>query len=177
MPFEEEFDVVGAFDVLEHVPEDGETLKQIRQVVAKNGGGLLLTVPQHMSLWSYVDEFSCHCRRYEADELAEKLEKAGFTVLALVSFVSLLLPLMYLQRKRQSQQNFNPEKEISLSSFVNAALEAALNFELGLIKTGFRFPKGGSLLAVAVANDATPQLAASKELVAFASKADDLEDA
>ena len=57
LPFEEEFDVVGAFDVLEHVDDDGLVLAQMHQAT-KPGGGIIVSVPQHPWLWSAVDEFS-----------------------------------------------------------------------------------------------------------------------
>ena len=48
IPYEEEFDVVGAFDVLEHIPEDDVVLAQMYRA-AKPGSGLLLTVPRRAS--------------------------------------------------------------------------------------------------------------------------------
>ncbi len=73
IPFESEFDVIGAFDVLEHIPEDERVLSQMLGALAP-GGGLLLTVPQHPFLWSYGDEFSRHVRRYTANELKARLK-------------------------------------------------------------------------------------------------------
>jgi SAM-dependent methyltransferase len=49
IPFESEFDVIGAFDVLEHIEEDEKALAQIFHAVLP-GGGLILTVPQHRFL-------------------------------------------------------------------------------------------------------------------------------
>jgi SAM-dependent methyltransferase len=46
IPFENEFDVIGAFDVLEHIKEDEEVLSQMRMAL-KPEGLMLLTVPQH----------------------------------------------------------------------------------------------------------------------------------
>src|SRR5690606_22871969 len=63
LPFLDEFDVIGAFDVLEHIVEDGQVLAQMREALKPNGI-ILLTVPQHEWLWSPVDEFACHVRRY-----------------------------------------------------------------------------------------------------------------
>jgi SAM-dependent methyltransferase len=61
IPFENEFDVIGAFDVIEHIEEDEAVLKQMYQA-CKHQGGIILTVPQHAFLWSYMDEYSCHVR-------------------------------------------------------------------------------------------------------------------
>ena len=59
IPFAEEFDVIGAFDVLEHIEEDERVLEQAH-VALKPLGLMLITVPQHAWLWSSVDEYACH---------------------------------------------------------------------------------------------------------------------
>src|SRR5206468_5413701 len=61
--FDHEFDVVGAFDVLEHVIEDENVLAQMFNV-ARLRGGFLVTVPQHRFLWSGSDRDAMHQRRY-----------------------------------------------------------------------------------------------------------------
>ncbi len=68
IPYKAEFDVIGAFDVIEHIEEDTAALTQMYQAL-KPGGGLLITVPQHRFLWSAVDEMSYHKRRYHRNEL------------------------------------------------------------------------------------------------------------
>ena len=73
--FEGEFDVVGAFDVLEHVIEDENVLVQMFNAV-RPGGGLLVTVPQHPFLWSASDQHAMHQRRYNRAELRTKVESA-----------------------------------------------------------------------------------------------------
>ena len=74
--FECEFDVVGAFDVLEHLVEDENTLAQMFDAT-RPGGGLLVTVPQHRYLWSASDQFAMHQRRYNREELRKKVESVG----------------------------------------------------------------------------------------------------
>ena len=56
------FDLVALCDVLEHLPNDGEIVDGLRRLL-NPGGRLLLTVPAHMSLWSYFDVAACHRRR------------------------------------------------------------------------------------------------------------------
>jgi len=62
LPFAREFDVVCAFDVLEHLDDDEHMLREMGNTV-RPGGGLVVTVPQHPRLWSRVDDFSRHRRR------------------------------------------------------------------------------------------------------------------
>jgi SAM-dependent methyltransferase len=150
IPFEAEFDVIGAFDVLEHIKEDELALSQVFRAT-KPGGGIVLTVPQHPWLWSTLDDFGCHKRRYSRSELVGKVGRAGFSVLRVTSYVSLLLPLLLLSRlgQRQPKDNCDVMGEFEISTFVNLSLEKVLNLERALVKLGLSFPAGGSLLVIA----------------------------
>jgi SAM-dependent methyltransferase len=149
IPFDGEFDVIGAFDVLEHIDRDDVALAEMFRA-CRSGGGILVTVPQHPRLWSPVDEFSHHQRRYVRKELTRKAEHAGFDVLRVTSFVSLLLPLMFAARARRKQigRVERPTSEMELPSAVNWVMERVLDVERGLIVTGASLPAGGSLLLV-----------------------------
>jgi len=149
IPFREEFDVVGAFDVLEHVKQDEEVLAQMHQATRKSGG-ILITVPHHPLLWSGSDDFARHVRRYKARELSHKVMNAGFEVLRITSFVSLLLPLLVLSRFKQrwGRQAFDPCSEFHISAPINTALEKTLDAEQILIRAGLSLPVGGSLLLI-----------------------------
>ena len=149
IPFADHFTVIGAFDVLEHIQEDEQVLSQMYQAV-RSGGGIMVTVPQHRFLWSKSDEYAHHVRRYRAGELRRKAEKAGFEVLRLTSFVSLLLPFMLLARLKQRRTpEFNPTTEFEIPSVVNRLLGNAMLVERATIRAGISFPAGGSLLLVA----------------------------
>jgi SAM-dependent methyltransferase len=150
IPFDREFDVVGAFDVLEHIVDDELVLREAFRA-ARPGGGILLTVPQHPWLWSNVDDFARHKRRYRAGELREKLERAGFAVVRCTSFVTLLLPLMVASRFRQRRgpDRFDPRAEHAHPPLVDSALEWAMRAERRVIRSGLSLPAGGSLLAAA----------------------------
>jgi len=150
MPFEREFDAVGAFDVVEHIAEDETVLAQMYRAL-KPGGHLLLTVPQHPFLWSEYDVHAHHVRRYTRPELRQKLERAGYRVVKMTSFVSLLLPLMMLSRKTKKAKaaEYDPLAELRIGSAANALLERVLDAERLLIRAGLTLPAGGSLLAVA----------------------------
>lgn len=152
IPYEREFDVIGAFDVLEHIQDDELVLKQMHQALKGKAGGLILTVPQHMSLWSVADDYACHVRRYSASDLSKKLTAAGFRILSMTSFVTSLLPLMYLSRMRnKSLADYDPSGEFDIPLWLNKSLEAVLVLEQSAIRAGLSLPAGGSLLAVAVA--------------------------
>jgi SAM-dependent methyltransferase len=150
IPFEAEFDVIGAFDVLEHIAEDETVLGEMFRAV-KPGGGIMLTVPQHPLLWSYFDDVSHHQRRYTRPELLRKVAQAGFRVRRVTSFIALLLPLLWLARWRQQQipANYDLKTEFEHHRLLNASLKKVLDFERELIRLNASFPAGGSLLIIA----------------------------
>ncbi len=150
IPFSSEFDVIGAFDVLEHIEEDQVVLEQMHRAL-RPGGMLLITVPQHDWLWSSSDDYACHVRRYSARECQAKIRDAGFRIVRSTSFVSLLLPLMMASRFKKNRQgsSYDVADEFKLSKFVNSALYAALKCELSMIKAGIDFAAGGTRFVVA----------------------------
>jgi SAM-dependent methyltransferase len=150
VPFRDEFDVVGAFDVIEHIEDDRAVLAEMR-AAAVPGGGVLLTVPQHPWLWSEYDARAGHLRRYRARELAAKIAGAGLEIVRMASFVALLLPFMYLSRRAQRAPGpgYDPLAELRIAPWANRMLECVLGAERAFIRMGMKFPAGGSLLVVA----------------------------
>ena len=148
MAEENAYDCIGSFDVIEHINADETVLYNFHRAL-RTGGFLLLTVPQHPWLWSAADDFAHHVRRYTVQELRRKVMHAGFQIEYCTSFVSLLLPLMALQRLSSRNQNFNSDNEFKISPLLNAALYLVMQLELILLRLGIRFPAGGSLLLLA----------------------------
>jgi ubiquinone/menaquinone biosynthesis C-methylase UbiE len=149
LPFRDEFDCVGLFDVIEHVDEDRQLLHEAWSVL-RPGGSVFITVPQHAFLWSAADEVARHKRRYGRRELCEKVTSEGFRILFVSSFVTLLLPALFVSRLRsKTTQNFKPEFEFNIPGALNALGQLALGIELTLIRAGLSLPIGGSLLCVA----------------------------
>jgi len=151
IPFENEFDAIGAFDVLEHIKEDEQVLHQIYAAL-KPEGWILLTVPQHAWLWSPVDEYALHERRYTASHLHKKIEAAGFRLIRSTSFVTTLLPALMISRllqRRVPDENFDAAAELKISPWLNTLFSRVLGSELALIERGFNFSVGGSRLVVA----------------------------
>jgi SAM-dependent methyltransferase len=149
IPFDSEFDVVCAFDVLEHVEEDGAALAAMFHAT-RPGGGIILSVPQHPWLWSAGDDYAHHKRRYRRASLRSKLIAAGFEIVRVTSFVSFLLPVMALSRSRQRDpRTYDPTSEYRTPRAVDRAMESVLETERWLIGRGVSLPAGGSLVAVA----------------------------
>ena len=151
IPFTETFDVIGAFDVLEHIEDDTHVMAELRKAL-KPGGGLIVTVPQHMWLWSMQDDAAHHARRYEPGEMEHKLVQAGFDVRWSSSFVSLLMPALMLSRmtaRKTTHDASDPFREFNIPGWLNWMLLSTMGIERALIKLGIRFPLGGSRIVVA----------------------------
>lgn len=142
------YDGIGAFDVIEHIKDDNIVLQNCFQAL-KSKGHLFLTVPQHMWLWSRVDEDACHVRRYSKSEIIEKVQDSGFKILVSTSFNSFLIPLMFLSRRSFFRKHSISKSELDISSWLNFTFLLIMKIEIFLIQLGMRLPFGGSLILVA----------------------------
>lgn len=159
VPFAVQFQLVGMFDVLEHIPRDAATLREIRSLV-EPGGYLLLTVPAHASLWSQFDTESHHCRRYEPDQFRGLLIESGFAVEYLTPFMAMLYPMARVsrwlsdrvagaRRRRGLAVESAVRRELRVRPVVNDAIAFMLRPEAALLRRRVSLPLGTSLLAVA----------------------------
>jgi len=73
------FDLVCAFDVIEHIDNDRGALAELCRVIAP-GGVLLLSVPLYSSRWTVFDELVGHRRRYEPEALLGLLRQHALSV-------------------------------------------------------------------------------------------------
>ena len=120
IPYVDEFDVIGAFDVLEHIEQDEQVLAAMWHAL-RPGGGIAITVPQHLWLWISADTHACHVRRYKVGELRDKVLRARFTPQFETSFVSLLLPAILASRLGKQRKALNDKvlSELSLPGWLN----------------------------------------------------------
>ena len=154
--FDAAFDLIGLFDVLEHLDNDLEVLKALRSQL-RPSGRLLLTVPAHTWLWSDYDVESGHRRRYTHAQLEARLVEAGFCVDYCTEFMFGLLPLMWLRRrilwalgrKNYGSATVRLKNELRINPLLNRMLEWVLRPEAFCIRRGWRLPGGTSLLALA----------------------------
>ncbi len=157
-PFSCKFDIIGLFDVLEHLSEDEQVLKALGQMLTPEGY-IILTVPASKSLWSYFDVASCHVRRYELEDLRKKITDAGLTAEYISHYMMTLYPLVVLKRllfsqnnvKTATQQEMNnmAEDELNIVPIVNEILLSCLRIENRWIQHGRHIPWGTSLIAIA----------------------------
>ena len=76
---DERFDLVCAFEVLEHIEDDAAALKAWSRRL-RPGGWLLLSVPAHQHRYGPADELAGHFRRYDPGAMAALLTGCDFTV-------------------------------------------------------------------------------------------------
>lgn len=162
-PFRVRFDLIGLFDVLEHLSDDEQVLHDLYAILAP-AGHLILTVPAHPSLWSYFDVGSRHCRRYELADIEAKVMRAGFGIKYSTQYMAGIFPALWLRRRlsrgcerravEDSQRIYElTARELTVIPVLNWLLYWLLAPEAGLIKRGVRLPIGTSLLVVARKGD------------------------
>lgn len=149
IPFRDEFDAIGAFDVLEHIADDERAIAEAYAAL-RPGGAFIATVPQHPALWGPSDTFARHERRYRRNELQRKLEAAGFRVRYTTSIVTLLLPVLFASRWiARRTRDYDARAELRLPRALNAVLHLVMQVESMLLAAGLRMPVGGTRLVLA----------------------------
>jgi SAM-dependent methyltransferase len=147
-------DLIGAFDVLEHIPHDDVVIAALATAL-KPGGILMASVPQHPWMWSTADDLAMHQRRYSRGELAQKMRAAGLEPIYQTSFVALPFPLMVLSRAAEwlrakpKSLTRQVEDEFMLPAWQSRMLLALLAVEHRLRRIGLPLPIGGSQVVVA----------------------------
>jgi SAM-dependent methyltransferase len=142
------FDVVVAFDVIEHVEHDVESLASLGKQLAP-GGRLVMTVPAMPWLWSKHDETHHHYRRYTKASLNEALVRAGLKPVRISYFNTLLFPMIAgIRLLRQALSIKETADDKMPSPAVNSVLKSIFGFESNWVGR-VSIPVGVSLLAVA----------------------------
>src|SRR5205085_3286633 len=142
------FDLVTAFDVVEHMDNDLAGLKEMRRVL-RPGGRVLLFVPTFMFLWGLQDEVSNHRRRYRLPELRRVLEQAGFEVeRTTYANITFFLPILLI-RKFMRLTGIRTDTENSINMpLLNGVFGALLGAESTMLRY-LNLPFGVSGLCVA----------------------------
>ena len=149
------FDVVCAFDVIEHVEDDAGAVAEMERVCRKDGI-LFVTVPASPLLWSEHDEINHHFRRYRMRELKALFK--GCDVLLGTGFNSVLFAPIAVHRvvrrlaDRLSKARNRPLKsDFSRSqvSMVDGVLETLFRSESLWLSRGIGLPWGVSAMIIA----------------------------
>ena len=154
MPFpDNHFDLVCAFDVIEHVADDAASMKEMERV-CKAGGVVCVTVPAFKSLWSNHDVVNGHHRRYSKGSLsllgenATKLKEAEIKYFNSLLFLPILMARtignFFPKGSRKNESDFTLYKT---PLFINQLLKTIFSAEASLLKI-IPFPLGVSLIGV-----------------------------
>jgi SAM-dependent methyltransferase len=153
LPFPDNcFDLVCAFDVIEHVEDDNLGIKEMERV-CKSNGYIFITVPAFTGLWSHHDVVNHHFRRYRMSQIINlfgSLNNGG--IIYKSYFNSLLFPPVFAFRKlskiipkRWIRRDAGSDFSVTQSGLINELLFNIFCFEKFLLKF-MRFPFGVSII-------------------------------
>ena len=150
---DETFDLVCAFDVIEHIENDKRAVSELSRI-CKTGGHVFITVPAFMSIWSHHDVINHHVKRYVISEIHDLLSSLltkkyvsyyNFFLsipIFIVRFFDRLIP-GFIKRK-----NTNSDFDVVSNPFLNQLLYRIFLFEKWIIKARIRFPFGVSIIGI-----------------------------
>jgi SAM-dependent methyltransferase len=137
-----------AFDVIEHVDDDLNAIRELYQVLRK-GGILILTVPAFNLLWGIQDVVTGHKRRYSRKEILVKLRQGGFTILRSSYFNFFLFFPILMARRMMHLMGLKIESENEVNfPLINFLFKVIFSLEVYVLKY-FSFPFGVSIFCIA----------------------------
>lgn len=137
-----EFDLITAFDVLEHLDADA-FLSEARRL-ARNDAKLLISVPAFNFLWSDMDARAGHRCRYNWAQLKVDLLRNGWHPMGHTYYQFLLFPLVYFSRRIDLVTSTRYERRPP--SGLDWVFGTINHLEVALLN-GFTLPFGSSLFA------------------------------
>jgi SAM-dependent methyltransferase len=155
LPWQDRWDVAFLLDVLEHIPNDIEAMKQIHNSL-RPGGYLFVTTPALRFFWTYNDRLAHHVRRYSRRDLARLANASQFELCWSRYFMFILSPLLLLSRLHAPDlQNMSPDDIRAHLRRTHQVPSSPLNSALGLVFCSeaplgvwLPFPWGTSVLGV-----------------------------
>ncbi len=156
LPFENnQYDLVCAFDVIEHVADDAKAIAEMIRV-CKPGGHIAITVPAYMFLWGPHDLVNHHFRRYTLKKLTTLIQPYQGNIIYKTYFNSILfIPIaafrIFVQcvekLKGKSTRTAQSDHTIlGTKGFFNGLLAGIFKIDYYLLKWGLRFPSGVSIM-------------------------------
>jgi len=156
LPFEDNsFDLVCAFDVVEHVEEDHLAVSELKRV-CKNEAFVVITVPAFMSLWSNHDVINHHIKRYRKAEILELFEDEpniqhstyfNFWLFPLVWTFRKLNNLLSVTDKTQTEDEVSSDLTVmSKEGFASNMIYKLFASESRRVLKGKTYPFGVSIL-------------------------------
>ena len=104
-PVGQNLDTIVCLNVLEHVPDDVGTLRNMFSVL-QEGGRAIILVPFGPGLYGTLDEALGHCRRYTSEQLSAVAREAGFRVEQVLKFNRPGVPAWWLNGRVLHRRTF-----------------------------------------------------------------------
>lgn len=146
LPFRDgSIDLVGSFDMIEHVPDDAAALAEQARVVSSTGA-VVTAVPADQRLWSSHDEAVGHFRRYDRSTLISLAGNVGLTVVRSTYFFSFLWPPAFALRNSTARREAGERAESVLSRCIARLIGVIAGLERAIIRRR-PLPFGTSLWA------------------------------
>lgn len=149
---DDSFDLVCAFDVIEHVEDDKLAVSELKRV-ANESGNVLITVPAFMGLWSHHDVINHHFRRYRKHQVQKLFAGSEGKEVFSSYFNFFLFPPIFVFRSVSNLLKSGEKRSGSGSDFeafkpglLNKILYWFMRPEGWLMDSGLRFPFGVSVL-------------------------------
>jgi len=146
----EEFDLIIASDVLEHIQDDEKAIKEWKRVLKKEGI-IICFVPALKVLWSKHDEDNEHRRRYTKKDLEAIFLKNDFKIIRFSYWnIALFLPTLFYRFLTRTFFKESLTTQLKESNYVfNFFLSKLLTIENFFLGMGINYPIGISLFVVA----------------------------
>jgi SAM-dependent methyltransferase len=149
----EEFDLIIASDVLEHIQDEERAVKEWKRVL-KKGGIIICFVPALTALWSKHDEDNEHCRRYTKKDLKDIFAKNDFKIIRSSYWnIALFFPMLLYRLVTRTFLKKSLTSQLKESNYaLNLFLSKLLLIENFFLAMGINYPIGISVFAVAKKN-------------------------
>lgn len=144
------FDLITAFDVLEHIKDDRQIIQKFVNLLNKDGY-ILITVPVKKILWSRHDLAYHHYRRYEEVDI-QKLFQDDFKLIYVSYYNFFLFPFIFVGLKLKNILKSDQMAAKLPNKFTNWLLYRIFSSEKQIISRRKRFPFGVSLIVLAQKN-------------------------
>jgi cyclopropane fatty-acyl-phospholipid synthase-like methyltransferase len=121
--FDEKFNCIIFCEVLEHIENDRAFLTKTNNLLVK-GGQLILSVPSRQKFWAKDDEIAGHYRRYEKQDLFEKLTQAGYSEVKIASYgfpfinITRLIRITLAKKQYREKSEWDKKKQTQQSAFL-----------------------------------------------------------
>lgn len=150
LPFADEtFDVVGAFDVIEHLDPEATGVAELARVL-RPGGRLLVSVPAYQWAWSDHDVRAGHYRRYTRRRIERTLTGAGLRIERSTHAFGLVFPMFAAQRLASRVRSAPADERLpSVSTTQDRILRGLCHAEARWLRR-LDLPFGSSVLVAAV---------------------------